>query len=55
MCVCKYIGDIKNCLTLVVEVENLKSITRMQNICYSSFEAFSAHQLLCIQVILTAL
>ena len=40
MCVyiCIYIyinlGDIKNCLTLVVKVESLKSITRRQNICH---------------------
>ena len=29
-----HLGDIKNCLTLVVKVESLKSITRRQNICH---------------------
>ena len=28
------LSDIKNCLTLVVKVESVKSITRRQNICH---------------------
>ena len=28
------LGDIKNCLFLVVKVESLKLITRRQNICH---------------------
>ena len=34
------IADIKNCLTFTVKVESFKSITRRQNICNESYEAF---------------
>ena len=47
--------NVKSCLTLVVKVENLKLITRRQNICHESYESFFARQLLCIQVILIVL
>ena len=40
------LGDMKNCFTLVVKVESLKSITR---------RTFFARQLLCIQLILIVL
>ena len=32
-----HLGDIKNCLTKVVKVKSLKSITRRQNICHEIF------------------
>ena len=37
-----YILKIENCLTLVVKVENLKSITRRQNICHQSCDFLHA-------------
>ena len=42
--------NVKNSLTLVVKVANLKSIARRQNILHESYESFFARQLLCIHV-----